>query len=164
VSGPERLPAEFELRAAVPEDGPSVASVFGAARSAMRYLPDLHTPEEHVTYFTEVVLPASRVTVAVTGREVIGFSAVKDGWLDHLYVAPAAQEHGIGGTLLDRAMSENPNGLSLWAFVANRRAIAFYGGAGFEEIRRTDGRDNEEHQPDVLMRWPGARARISDRR
>ena len=46
-------------------------------------------------------------------------------------MAPAHQRRGIGRALLGRAMSENPGGLSLWAFVANRRAIAFYERAGF---------------------------------
>jgi len=52
-------------------------------------------------------------------------------------------------------MSENPGGLSLWAFAANHGAIAFYGRAGFVEVLRTDGSGNEERQPDVRMRWPG---------
>ncbi len=86
----------------------------------------------------------------------MAFSAVKDGWLDHLYVVPAWQGRGIGGALLDRARRENPGGLSLWAFVANHRAIAFYGRAGFVEVLRTDGSANEERQPDVQMRWAGS--------
>jgi hypothetical protein len=36
------------LRDGRPEDGVAVAGVFGAARSHMRYLPALHTHEEHV--------------------------------------------------------------------------------------------------------------------
>jgi GNAT superfamily N-acetyltransferase len=155
VSGPENATSGFALRAARPEDGVAVAGVFGAARAEMRYLPDLHTQEDHVAYFSGVVLPASHVTVATTGGEVVAFSAVKDGWLDHLYVIPAEQGRGIGGALLLAAMLENPNGLTLWAFAANHRAIALYERAGFTEVLRTDGRDNEEHEPDVQLRWDG---------
>ena len=61
----------------------------------------------------------------------------------------------FGRGLLGRAMSENPGGLLLWAFVANGRAIAFYERAGFVELRRTDGSGNEEGVPDVQMRWTG---------
>jgi hypothetical protein len=54
-------------------------------------------------------------------------------------------------------MDENPGGLSLWAFVANHRAIAFYGRVGFVEVLRTDGSGNEERAPDVQMHWAGTR-------
>jgi putative acetyltransferase len=135
----------------------------------MRYLPQLHTPAEEVAYFSERVLPTSQVTVAEARAapeadtaggcdpEVVGFSAVKDGWLDHLYVVPSRQGGGIGGALLARAMEESPGGLTLWAFAANRGALAFYGRAGFVEVLRTDGSRNEEHVPDVQMRWRGLR-------
>jgi GNAT superfamily N-acetyltransferase len=107
--------------------------------------------------------PDDAVAVAVTVAEaeaeaagaVVAFSAVRDGWLQHLYVVPARQGGGIGGVLLRRAMSENPARLRLWAFAANERAIAFYGRAGFAEVLRTDGSRNEEHQPDVQMHWAG---------
>jgi GNAT superfamily N-acetyltransferase len=133
----------------------------------MRYLPQLHTPAEDVVLFSERVLPTSHVTVAEveaevgaaagSDRGVVGFSAVKDGWLDHLYVVPSQQGGGIGGALLARAMDESPGGLTLWAFAANHGAIAFYGRAGFVEVLRTDGSGNEERVPDVQMRWSGFR-------
>jgi len=150
-------PDGVELRRARPEDGVAVAGVFAAARAEMRYLPALHSHEEHVAFFSTRVLPTSSVTVARTGGEVVAFSAVTDGWLNHLYVEPAHQGGGIGSALLGRAKDESPAGLSLWAFAANHRAIAFYGRAGFVEVRRTDGSGNEERQPDVQMHWAGAR-------
>jgi GNAT superfamily N-acetyltransferase len=147
----------FALRAGRPGDGLALADVFAAARAQMRYLPVLHSQEEHEQFFTAHVLPTSRVTVASVDAAPVAFSAVKDGWLNHLYVVPAQQGRGIGTALLDRAMGEHPAGLSLWAFVANRRAIAFYGRAGFVEVLRTDGSGNEEGEPDVQMRWTGQR-------
>jgi GNAT superfamily N-acetyltransferase len=93
--------------------------------------------------------------VAEVDGVIVAFSAVKGGWLDHLYVIPAQQGEGIGATLLERAMTENPAGLRLWAFAANYRALAFYARAGFVEVLRTDGSANEERQPDVQMRWSG---------
>jgi GNAT superfamily N-acetyltransferase len=144
------------LRCARPGDGVAVAGVFAAARAEMRYLPELHSRDEDVVFFSTRVLPSSRVTLADLAGEVVAFSAVKDGWLDHLYVVPARQGGGIGRALLRRAMNENPGGLSLWAFVANHRAITFYGRAGFVEVLRTDGSANEEGEPDVQMRWAGS--------
>jgi GNAT superfamily N-acetyltransferase len=144
-----------ELRTARPDDGVAVSDVFAAARAEMRYLPALHSRQEHVAFFSTRVLPTSDVTVADMAGEVVAFSAVGDGWLEHLYVVPAQQGRGIGGALLGRAMNENAAGLSLWAFAANHRAIAFYGRAGFVEVLRTDGSGNEERQPDVQMHWAG---------
>jgi len=152
VEGPDGV----ELRAGRPDDGVAVADVFAAARAQMHYLPALHSRQEDVAFFSTRVLPTSRVAVATSAGEVVAFSAVKDGWLEHLYVVPAYQGRGIGGALLGRAMDENPAGLSLWAFVANHGAIAFYGRAGFAEVLRTDGSGNEERQPDVQMHWAGA--------
>jgi putative acetyltransferase len=145
------------LRDARPGDGVAVAGVFAASRAEMRYLPQLHSQEENVAFFSAQVLPTSRVTVADVAGEVVAFAAVKNGWLEHLYVVPAQQGRGIGGALLGRAMGQSPGGLSLWAFVANHRAIAFYERAGFVEVLRTDGSGNEERQPDVQLRWTGAR-------
>jgi GNAT superfamily N-acetyltransferase len=154
-----RGPDGVELRAARPGDGVAVADVFAAARADMRYLPELHSRREHVAFFSTRVLPSSHVTVAEAAGEVVAFSAVRDGWLEHLYVVPAHQGGGIGGVLLGRAKGESPAGLSLWAFAANQRAIAFYGRAGFAEVLRTDGSGNEERQPDVQMRWSEASER-----
>jgi GNAT superfamily N-acetyltransferase len=145
----------FVLREGRPGDGALVADVFVAARAEMRYLPVLHSHDEHVAFFSTLVLPSSRVTVAEVGGAPVAFSALKDGWLDHLYVTPAHQGHGIGGALLGRAMRQSPGGLSLWAFAANRRAVAFYQRAGFVEVLQTDGSGNEERQPDVQLRWAG---------
>jgi putative acetyltransferase len=149
---------EVSFRPGVGDDAPAVASVFGAARGAMTYLPALHTPEEDLAFFSGHVLPLCRVMVAeveVEGGGVVGFSAVGDGWLEHLYVAPGWQGGGIGGALLGLAMKDNPSGLSLWVFAANHRAFSFYERAGFAEVLRTDGNRNEERQPDVQMRWAG---------
>jgi GNAT superfamily N-acetyltransferase len=147
---------QVNLRHGSVQDGVAVAGVFGAARAEMRYVPVLHTQAEHVEFFSSQVLANSDVIVAEVDGQIVGFSAIETGWLHHLYVRPEWQGRGIGAALLGRAVSENASGLSLWAFLANHRAIAFYARAGFVEVLRTDGSDNEEHEPDVQMHWsPG---------
>jgi GNAT superfamily N-acetyltransferase len=142
------------IRAAAVGDGPSVAAVFGAARAGMTYLPQLHTADEDVVFFSGVVETAAVEVAEVDGR-LVGFSAAHNGWLDHLYVEPAHQRHGIGTELLARAMAAHPEGLLLWVFEPNAGAQALYGGAGFIELERTDGAANEERVPDIKMYWPG---------
>ncbi len=149
-----------DLRRARPDDGAEVARVFGAARAQMSYLPVLHTAAEDLAFFSERVLPTSWVMVAEDGDGgqalLVGFAAVREGWLDHLYVQPGRDGRGIGGSLLARAMGDHPGGLSLWAFQANIRARGFYTRAGFVEVERTDGQGNEERVPDVRMHWAGS--------
>jgi hypothetical protein len=81
------LVEQVRLRRGSAHDG-AVAEVFGAARAEMRYLPKLHTEAENVEFFLAQVLPTSHVSVAEVDGQIIGFSAVKAGWLEHLYVRP----------------------------------------------------------------------------
>jgi GNAT superfamily N-acetyltransferase len=143
-------------------DGAAVAAVFGAARAQMTYLPVLHTAEEDRAFFTDRVIGSGshdvtvvEVDVDVEG-EIVAFSAVCRGWIEHLYVTPAWQGRGIGSALLARAMSEHPGGLDLWVFESNVRAAALYARSGFVVVERTDGGGNEERLPDLRMRWGGS--------
>lgn len=141
-------------------DGAAVAAVFRAARSQMVYLPVLHTPADEREFFTDRVLGSEDATVTVAvgeeAEQLVGFCAVRNGWIEHLYVAPECQDAGIGTALLERAMAASPGGLSLWVFEQNRRAVALYTRAGFVVLERTDGSGNEEREPDFRMRWDGA--------
>ncbi len=153
---------EVQLRPARVVDGPGVAAVFGAARAQMTYLPTLHTPEEDVAFFSAVVARGDggpgdhAVEVAEVDKVVVGFGAVREGWLDHLYVDPGWQGRGIGGQLLDWAKAVRPGGLTLSVFEQNTRARALYERAGFGDVERTDGSGNEERVPDIKMRWSPA--------
>jgi GNAT superfamily N-acetyltransferase len=153
-------------------DGAAVAAVFGAARAQMTYLPVLHTAEEDRAFFTDRVIGSGSHDVTVVEVEVevevevdvdvdvegeiVAFSAVCRGWIEHLYVTPAWQGRGIGSALLARAMSEHPGGLDLWVFESNVRAAALYARSGFVVVERTDGGGNEERLPDLRMRWGGS--------
>ena len=144
------------LRAAEPPDGDAVAAVFGAARrAAMAYLPQLHSRDEDRVHFRGVVA-ADATTVAVRGGRVVGFVALHEAWVEHLYVEPALWRQGIGAALLRHAQAACPDGLQLWVFQRNTAAIAFYERHGFRIAELTDGAGNEEREPDARMIWPGA--------
>ena len=54
--------------------------------------------------------------------------------------------------MLRKAKDANAR-LQLWAFQRNENALAFYKSQGFRLVKTTDGRDNEEHEPDALFAW-----------
>ena len=146
----------IELRAAGPQDAGAIAALFGAARrAAMAYLPQLHTAEENRAYFAGVIADGA-TTVALQHGHVVGFVALSEGCVEHLYVDPAHQRRLIGTALLRHAQAARPGGLELWVFQRNTAAIAFYEGHGFRVAERTDGAGNEEREPDARMVWPGA--------
>jgi len=147
----DRPPA---LRDGAPSDANAVATLFLAARrTAMPWLRVAHTDEETREWIAKVLLPEGRVRVADIGGTAAGFAVVKDGWLDHLYIAPAHQGIGVGSLLLDDAKRIAGTSLQLYVFQRNQRARAFYLRHGFVEVTFSDGADNEEREPDLVMVW-----------
>ena len=123
----------------------------------MTYLPqDLHSDAETRAWNRDVVFATQQVLVAEDeAGAILGYLAREGDWLMHLYVSPGSQGQGIGTALLEAAKARSPGGLRLWVFQPNAGAIRFYERHGFRAVRETDGRDNEEKVPDLLMGWPG---------
>ena len=144
------------LRQARPEDAPAIADIhLTARRVSLPWLPVVHTDAETRFWVSEVMLRQQEVWVAEIAGEVAGFAALHDGWLEHLYIAPAHQGRGAGQALLALAMARNPTGLQLYTFQRNARARRFYEAHGFVAEWFGDGAENEEGEPDVRYRWPG---------
>jgi ribosomal protein S18 acetylase RimI-like enzyme len=114
-------------------------------------LPELHTPEEDLRFFRERVFLTCTVWVG-GGTRLAGYCAFHDGWVEHLYVAPAAQGRGLGSALLNQAMVAQPY-LRLRVFQKNTPAIRFYARRGFRLLELGDGSGNEEREPDALCEW-----------
>lgn len=145
----------IQLRQAVFSDMEAVARFNRHVRkTCFPYLPDLHTPEEDLAFFRNEVFPLSTIWLAEGGGELIGFAAVSESWLDHLYVDPAWHGRGVGSTLLEKAKEGNSQ-LDLWTFQRNVRARRFYEHRGFRLVELTDGSANEEQEPDAHYRWNG---------
>lgn len=119
------------------------------------WLTGLHTPEEDRAFFRDRVFPANAVWGALDMDALIGFVAFGKGWINHLYVVPAAQGRGAGTALLGVAQASSPR-LQLWMFQRNARACRFYERRGFVLVRETDGARNEENEPDALYAWTRA--------
>ncbi len=145
------------LRPATAQDAPLLARMHRDARvAAMPWLPVMHSREEDLTWMTNVVLARQHVVVAVRDETTIGFVALSAGWIEHLYVEPSAWRSGAGSTLIMHAKQRQPNGFRLWTFQRNTLARDFYRKHVFVELRRTDGNQNEEREPDVLLGWTPA--------
>jgi hypothetical protein len=83
-------------------------------------------------------------------------AAMEGQWLEQLYVDPDAQGRGIGRALLDTARKASPGGLLLHVFTRNVRARRFYEAAEFALTEQSDGRRNEEREPDCTYAWSAA--------
>jgi GNAT superfamily N-acetyltransferase len=144
----------MRLRAASPSDAAVLARIHIEARAAaMPWLPVLHTRDETEAWMANVVLPAHEVWIAARDEAAVGFVALTPFWIEQLYVEPTAWRSGVGSVLLGHAKQRQPNGFRLWTFQRNAMARSFYRKHGLSEIRLTDGQDNEEKEPDVLLGW-----------
>jgi GNAT superfamily N-acetyltransferase len=124
-----------------------------ARAAAMPWLPVLHTQEETEDWMTNVVLAQQEVWLAQRDGAVLGFIALVSEWVEQLYVDPVSWRSGAGSLLLKYAKQCQPHGFRLWTFQRNTMARNFYRKHGLIELRMTDGQDNEEKEPDVLLSW-----------
>jgi GNAT superfamily N-acetyltransferase len=144
------------VRRAVPADSAEIAEVFLASRATMTYLPRIHSDEETRTFIADVVYRLETF-VAVRERRIVGFAALRNAWLDHLYVHPSRFSTSTGTKLLQEAKFQRPEGLQFWVFQQNAGARRFYERHGCALVRLTDGSRNEEQVPDALYVWPMTR-------
>lgn len=140
-------------RQATEQDAQRIAEIHALSRAtSMPWLPVVHTAAEDLWFYEHIVIPDQNVEVCEVDGTVIGFCAVSDPWLQHLYLDPSSQGKGIGSTLLASAKKGRKE-LNLWVFQQNVEAQAFYSKHGFIEVTRTDGAANEEKSPDIHLRW-----------
>lgn len=136
-------------RPAAPRDAPACAAMVNDWIDRTPWHPRVHAREDVARHYRETVWTEREVWV--DGDPPRGFVAITpEGQVTALYADPPRA--GTGSRLLDHAKGLHPR-LTLWTHRPNVAARAFYARAGFTEIRRTDG-DNEEGVPDILLAWP----------
>ncbi len=147
------MTAQPTIRPLTPDDTHDVARVLGESYGwAMPHLAGRHTAEDDRTFVKERLFGSAEMSGAFIGTELIGYVAWRPEWIDHLYVVPEQTDQGIGTALLDVIKSHQQR-IDLWTLENNTRARRFYEARGFVEIQRTDGKTNEEQEPDLLYRW-----------
>ena len=146
-------PVSWKVRRGEASEALAVAALY--RRTAKREWDFLypHTPEEDLGHFGKSFVRGVVWVVEVEGA-IAGFCAVRRGWIDHLYVDHAFHGRGIGQALVAQALKRRRH-VRLWTFQRNARSRRFYQLQGFHEARFTDGSDNEEKEPDVLLEWRG---------
>ncbi len=139
------------IRAARSTDAGKLGAILAQAVADHAWKPQLHTQAEDIAHMGDLI-DRGWVSVCEQDFNVAGFLALDGTTVKSLYVARAAQNAGIGATLINAAQAKQSQ-LELWTFQANTGAIRFYNAHGFTEAERTDGAGNEEGLPDVRMTW-----------
>lgn len=168
-----RLGRELMLRPAQRDDAAAVAQLLQLSRRHfLPYLPDLHSLAEMQAWVANTLIPSGGVSLALAtpsgdfssnsnatpslfGVLALSRDASGCGWIDQLYLHPDAVGHGLGSLLMQHAKQLLGAPMRLYTFQANSGARRFYRGQGFNEIAFSDGQDNEEGWPDVLLEWLG---------
>ena len=119
------------------------------------WMPKLHSLDEVRAHYTNTVFRSRTCLAAKEGDAVLGVTAVEPQthFIDLLYVRPQIRNRGVGSALLKMAQSILTPFVRLWTFQSNANSHRFYKRHGFAEIRRTNGLDNDEKLPDILMEW-----------
>ncbi|WP_299531479.1 GNAT family N-acetyltransferase [uncultured Streptomyces sp.] len=143
------------IRRAVEADAAGMAEVW--LRSFTAALPTVrraHDDDEVRGWFSAVVVPEHACWVAETeGPSVAGLLVLDGDEVEQLYLDPDWRGRGLGDRLIALAKEQRPEGLVLWTFQVNAPARRFYERHGFVATEHTDGRRNEEREPDVRYVW-----------
>ena len=102
--------------------------------------------------FRSVISPRCELWVAERHGQLLGFLALRESYIDRMYVKLSAQGCGVGTALLEKARELSPAGLELHTHQANHRARDFYEKRGFRSIRFGVS-PAPENEPDVEYWW-----------
>lgn len=149
------MDSHFLIREYRAEDFEAVTVLWRIARE--KSLPDFQRQKgyffyEDQDYFRSHVLRENEVWVVEVDRRPVAFMAMKNDFIDQLYIHPDHQRHGIGQALLDFARQRSGEHIWLYTLQVNVNARAFYEKNGF--IAEKFGiSPPPELEPDVEYHW-----------
>ena len=103
-------------------------------------------------YFQEKILKENKVWVVEDDGYPVAFLAMKDEFIDHLYVHPDFWRRGIGRLLLQFARERQPDHIWLYTMQVNKIARTFYEKNGFV-AEKFGVSPAPESEPDVEYHW-----------
>jgi len=142
------------IRRAHPTDAGAVGAILSQFIDLTDWMPRLYSRAQELG-FAGTMIDRGWVTVIEPegeGQGIAGFLAMDNGFIHALYIARDWRGQGLGQSLLDDAKTLSSR-LELRTFQHNHAAQRFYVRAGFQEVGRGDGADNDEGLPDVQMVW-----------
>ena len=145
----------FLIRDYRPEDFDPVTILWRISRE--KSLPEFQQRKGHFffedqNYFHNHVLKENKVFVVEMDRRPVAFMAMREDFIDQLYVHPDFQNRGIGKALLDHARQFSPEHIWLYTLQINVNARVFYEKNGF--IAEKFGiSPPPESEPDVEYHW-----------
>ena len=142
----------FSIRRAEPADCDTVARLYRTTADAEWPFMVRLTPAEDRAFFRAAFDAGVVWSARDESDQIVGFCALRRGWIDHLFVAHLWHGRGVGQALLKRALSGRRR-VRLWTFHRNARSRDFYRRQSFAEVLFTDGAHNEEQEPDVMLEW-----------
>ncbi len=149
------MPNTFFVREYRPEDFDAVIILWRIARE--KSLPEFQRTKGHFfyedqDYFRDHILTENKVWVVEMDKRPVAFMAMRNDFIDHLYVHSDYQKRGIGKALLEYARQISPEHLWLYTLQVNGNARAFYERNGF--AAETFGiSPPPENEPDVQYHW-----------
>ena len=150
-----KMSQEFSIREYRSEDFDAVTILWRVARE--KSLPHFHREKGHFfyedqDYLRDHILKENNVWVVDVNGRPVAFLAMRDDFIDHLYVHPDYQKRGIGKALLDYARKLSPDHLWLYTLQVNENARSFYEKNGFI-VEKLGFSPPPENEPDVEYHW-----------
>jgi ribosomal protein S18 acetylase RimI-like enzyme len=149
------MPKQFHIRPYQNDDLQAVVGVWHRSGIATYiYLPtwQAFTFDEALHVFQNHILTRCAIWLGVEGEKVVAFLAMKDAYIDRLYVEPTEFRKGWGTQLIQFAKKRSPTKLELHTHVENTPARAFYEKHGFVAVKFGIS-PPPELAPDVEYHW-----------
>lgn len=145
----------FSIRDYRSDDFDAVTILWRISRE--RSLPEFQNAKGHFFYedqgyFRDHILKDDKVWVVELDSRPVAFMAMREDFIDHLYVHPDFQNRGIGKALLDYARRLCPEHVWLYTLQINTIARIFYEKNGFA-AEKFGISPPPESEPDVEYHW-----------
>ena len=146
---------EFVIRGYRPEDFEAVTILWRISRE--KSLPEFQMMKGHffyedLDYFQNHILRENEIWVVAVDDRPVAFMAMKEDFIDQLYIHPDYWRRGIGNRLLEFARERSPAHLWLYTLQVNMTARAFYEKNGFVP-EKFGVSPPPESEPDVQYHW-----------
>lgn len=143
------------IREYQPEDFNPVTILWRIARE--RSMPEFQRAKGYFfyqdqEYFRNRIVQEYAVRVAIMDNHPVGFMAIKNDFIDQLYIHPDFQRRGIGARLIEFARGASPDHLWLYTLKINTIARAFYEKQRFA-AEKFGCSPPPENEPDVEYHW-----------